>query len=648
MLNSAEKDYIVNLIQNNEPIPEDFKYKLFPVANKEYELVYAGKMRKEDLLANQDGSTPVPLQVEKVFNGKSHPPFSDEWQNMIVFGDNLQFLKTIYKNEDPIIKNKLKGKIKLVYIDPPFATTNDFKNQDGAKAYTDKISGAEFIEFLRRRLILLHEIMADDGSIFVHLDWKKAHYIKTILDEVFGESNFVNEIVWHYSDNFQGNVKGFANNHNVIFWYTKSQAYTSNKILIPLPKETKKDIRIWDKELKKLVSKRDENGKIVYTTLKEKKADDVWDIGQSSTTKSHAREFIDYPTQKPEELVRRIILAASNEGDIVFDCFAGSGTTAATAEKLNRKWVICDIGKLSHFTSQKRLLEIQNSYDIVRTTNNKKIYGKQAKEFITCTLGTYDLASALNLEFDNYKNFVSELFDIELKQVSINGYLFDGEKNGSPVIIFNYKLHSNSNIDDTFLGDVFSQVGSRLSGDRIYIVSPSQRVDYLTDYEEIGNIRFYFLKIPYQIIKELHQTEFKKFRQPRSKAKVNTLDESIGFSFNRTPRVKSKIKCVGHEIRIEILDFNSEEPGSNRTKEEKGGSGLELLSAIFVDRDYNGKEFIMTDFWFSDDAMYENGILSVSLPDIDVGNKMMIVYTDIYGNDFTESIDIKEIKDART
>ena len=87
-----------------------------------------------------------------------------------------------------------------------------------------------------------------------------------------------------------------------------------------------------------------------------------------------------------------------------------------------------DIGKLSHFTSQKRLLEIQKSYDIVNTTNTKKLYSKQAKEFITCTLGTYDLASALNLEFDNYKNFVSELFDIELKQVSINGYLFDGEK----------------------------------------------------------------------------------------------------------------------------------------------------------------------------------------------------------------------------
>ena len=126
MLNSTEKDYIVNLIQNNEPIPEDFKYKLFPVANKEYELVYAGKMRKEDILANQDGSTPVPLQVEKVFSGKSHPPFSDGWQNMIVFGDNLQFLKTIYKDEDPIIKNKLKGKIKLVYIDPPFATGGVF------------------------------------------------------------------------------------------------------------------------------------------------------------------------------------------------------------------------------------------------------------------------------------------------------------------------------------------------------------------------------------------------------------------------------------------------------------------------------------------------------------------------------------------
>lgn len=145
MLSKLEKDYLIDLLEKGQNIPEDFKYKLFPVEHKEYELAYAGKMRKEDLLADDDGSFPVPLQIEKVFNGEEHPTFNDGWKNLMVFGDNLQFLKTIYKNEDLIIKDKIKGKVKLVYIDPPFATSDDFQSKEGAKAYTDKKKGAEFM-----------------------------------------------------------------------------------------------------------------------------------------------------------------------------------------------------------------------------------------------------------------------------------------------------------------------------------------------------------------------------------------------------------------------------------------------------------------------------------------------------------------------
>ena len=146
MLNKAEKDYVIELIEKGESIPEDFKYKLFPVEHKEYELAYAGKMRKEDLLADDDGSFPMPLQLEKNFRNQEDDVNDDNWKNMIVFGDNLQFLKTVYKNEDPIIKDKVKGKIKLIYIDPPFATSDDFQGKDGSKAYTDKKAGAEFVE----------------------------------------------------------------------------------------------------------------------------------------------------------------------------------------------------------------------------------------------------------------------------------------------------------------------------------------------------------------------------------------------------------------------------------------------------------------------------------------------------------------------
>ena len=124
MLSKAEKDYLIELIEQGKEIPKDFKYKLFPVEQKEYELAYAGKMRKEDLLADDDGSFPVPLQAEKTFNNGEHADFADGWKNMIVFGDNLQFLKSVYKNEDPIIKDKVKGKVKLIYI-LAFVNEND-------------------------------------------------------------------------------------------------------------------------------------------------------------------------------------------------------------------------------------------------------------------------------------------------------------------------------------------------------------------------------------------------------------------------------------------------------------------------------------------------------------------------------------------
>ena len=213
MLSKAEKDYLVGLIEKGEQIPEDFRNKLFPVRHEEYELAYAGKMRREDLLANDDGSFPVPLQTEKVFFGTQE----DAWRNLIVSGDNLQFLKTVYKDEDPLIKGKVKGKVKLIYIDPPFATTDEFQNKEGAKAYNDKKKGAEFVEFLRRRLILAREMLAPDGSIYVHLDQKMSHYIKIIMDEIFGKHNSPTEIAWCYTGPSQaGNY--FPRKHDTILF----------------------------------------------------------------------------------------------------------------------------------------------------------------------------------------------------------------------------------------------------------------------------------------------------------------------------------------------------------------------------------------------------------------------------------------------
>ena len=237
-LSKYEIQDLIERLQKGKNIPDDYKYKLFPVKQKEYELVYGGKMRKEDVLANEDGVFPVPLQVEKIFNGK-RTAWKDGWRNIIAFGDNLQFLKTIYENKDPLIKDKVKGKVKLIYIDPPFATTDEFQNKEGAKAYNDKKKGAEFVEFFRRRLILAREILANDGSIYVHLDQKMSHYIKILMDEIFGKHFFRNELVWCYTGPSQTS-KYFVRKHDTIFFYTKSQNYifNTNDLRVPYKKST--------------------------------------------------------------------------------------------------------------------------------------------------------------------------------------------------------------------------------------------------------------------------------------------------------------------------------------------------------------------------------------------------------------------------
>lgn len=663
MLSKAEKDYLIDLLEKGESIPEDYKYKLFPVNHKEYELAYAGKMRKEDLLANDDGSFPVPLQIEKVFNDKENSNSDDNWRNMIVFGDNLQFLKTVYKNEDPIIKNTVKKKVKLIYIDPPFATSDDFQSKDGAKAYTDKKKGAEFIEYLRKRLIVAKEVLADDGSIYLHLDSKMGHYIKVLMDEIFPTFEF-SEIIWLCG--LMGSGDFFPKAHETIYCYRAKNAFFNPQNRLGLSKRITgaltKDEKGWyytrGREssggmncLKTYICDNPDCTKeeaIKFANSSRKQP--VWSvwIGKKEIAESYndfpvgtyaytSQDSTGYPTQKPELLLKRIILSSTKENDIIMDFFGGSGTTAAVAEKLGRRWITCDIGKLSFYTVQKRILQISGSRDLIKST---KKYGKIARPFATYSLGSYDLKSALDMEFNKYKEFVSGLFDIDLKENKIGGYNFEGKKDNNPVVVFNYNLHKDSNVDESFIADIHKHIGNKMNGGRIYIVTPSTRVDYITDYEEMNGIRYYFLKIPYQVIKELHQKDFKKFRQPRSKNGINALDESIGFSFNRTPVVNSDIAATDKTINVVIKSFTSEEPRSAKTIEEKKMSGFDFLSAVFVDRNYNGKEFIMTDVFFSDELKKSQDSLIIELDRKSVGEKIMVVYTDIFGNDLTECFSV--------
>ena len=622
-LNKNDIEFLVDCLKNKKEIPFEYKYALFPTKQKEYELVYAGKMRKEDILADNEEAKAVPLQVEKIFNGKKYPLYSKDWHNLLVFGDNLQILKTFYKNEDFLIKNKIKGKVKLIYIDPPFATESDFKSDKGQKAYSDKTKGAEFVEFLRKRLIVARELLADDGSIFVHLDWKKAHYIKLVLDEIFKENNFRNEIIWRYGKMANAS-KQFMKNHDSILFYSKTENTIFKNVKIVLDKPIKRLAReVVDGKLK---NARDEKGNIKYIHVIERTIDDVWD--DISRTMPASTEFIDYPTQKPEQLIRRVIEATTNEGDLVMDFFCGSGTTLAVAEKLNRRWIGCDIGKLAIYTTQKRLLEIKQSKDL---ENPKKKYNKPAKSFGVVASGLYDLGKIFALKKDKYICFVKDLFEIEeISKKQISGVEIDGKKRGFYTKIFPYWDFKNTSVDKKYLQELHKNIGKKIDG-RFYIIAPVNNVDFISDYYQIDNVHYYFLKVPYQIIKELHKVQFKKFRQPQSKKNINDLDEAIGFHFIRQPEVKSEIKKLKDKVILRIKKFKSAYAQDETGEKLKN---FKSLAMVLVDKNYKGDEFMMDDYYFVEDIA--NNKYKIEFPKKSCGKNIMAIYIDIYGNEFRE------------
>ena len=652
-LNEIDKKYLIGLIESGEQIPEDYKYVLFPNLQEEYELTYAGKMRKEDVLAGEDGTFPVPLQVERIFNGDKHPGFDDGWRNMIVFGDNLQFLKTINENKDPLIKDKVKGKVKLIYIDPPFATQDEFQNKEGAKAYSDKKKGSEFLEFIRRRLIVAKEILADDGAIYVHLDEKMADYIKAIMDEIFGKNNYRRQIIWFTktSSGYKTKAENWVRGHDVILYYVKSSRFKFNKqYILDYKKEYLARFKKVDEDGRKYRDDRSNGIRQYLDELNGIAINDVWDDIMSFQQAATANEIIGYPTQKPEELLARIIKASTNEGDLIMDFFGGSGTSMAVAEKLGRRWITCDLGKLSYLTMQKRILQIQDSQSL----DKKSKYNKPAKSFITCKLGMYDLGTTLNLEWDKYKEFVAQLFEYDIKEVKTSGIEFDGEKRGFPVKVFNYIEHKESAVDYGYISELHKSLKSKRYS-RVYIVAPATRVDFIADYEEIDNTRYYFLKVPYEMIEELHKTPFTKLRQPRSKNDVNDIEEMKGFQFIYTPEVECSLESGVKDTILKVSKFTSDPLNGCKT------DNFSTLSSVFVNYDYNGEEFLMDDvrFWSEieskkkDDkdtqVIYKDSEptgIEWSIPTKLLGEKTVFIFTDIYGNDVTVTLSKEKNNEA--
>ena len=353
-------------------------------------IVAEGKREVEKIRERLESSNKITLQTNEyvlpvikdhnLFTGEYQEINEQNWFNRLCYGDNLMVMQALLTGDKSTGLPSMRGKIDLIYIDPPYDSKADYRTKitlPGGDidlrptvleqfAYSDtwKDGTVSYLKNIYPRLYLMRELLSDKGSIYVHLDWHVAHYVKLLLDEIFGKDVFKNEIIWAYS-RWANVSQSFQRMHDNIFFYTKNMQGIFNEQRIQLDDKRKRNlVQIIDG---KKVSMRDENGNVVYREQTDKpvsdfwdeldfyKNDDIWDdiyqVGKNG------KERLDYATQKPEALLERIIKASSNEDSIVADFYAGSGTTGAVAEKLGRRWIMSDLGKPANMIMRKRLID---------------------------------------------------------------------------------------------------------------------------------------------------------------------------------------------------------------------------------------------------------------------------------------------------
>ena len=383
---------------------------------------------------------------------------NNEWKNKLFWGDNLQVMGHLLKD--------YKGKIDLIYIDPPFDSKTDYKKRIELhgkskkykfeeKQFSDTWVNDDFLQFMYERLIIMRELLSDKGCIYLHCDWHKSHHLRMIMDEVFGSENFVNEIIWHYSG--AGTPKGcWAKRHDNIFLYSKTSKYTFNA------DDIRTDYSVATIERFSHTINNVRNG-INFGTQSlnplGKYPEDVLDIPIEAPS---ANVRTGYPTQKPEALIERIIKASSNYGDLIFDCFMGSGTTQTVAMKLGRRFIGADINLASIHTATKRLLSV------AKQLNNDFLNEIKYTNFEVYNVNNYGI-------FSNpvkAKELIIESLGIHAFSKSD---LWDGELNGRVIKIMPINRITNKDDLKCILGNLPYDVYRKRNND-----NPNQPVERIT------------------------------------------------------------------------------------------------------------------------------------------------------------------------
>jgi len=707
-LSDGEKRDIIKFLEQNKPLPDKYRFLLFK-DDREVELVWNGK-------TNEVTSSVLPFQtIEHIDEPRSEGKIELQdtlfdtsgrqisgWTNKLIWGDNKLILSSL-KNGQLRKEIEAQGGLKLVYIDPPFDVGADFsmdikigEGEDG-ESFTKKPSvieevayrdtwgkGADsFIAMIYERLKLIRDLLAPDGSIYVHCDYRVNSYMRLALDEIFGNDNFINEVIWYYSQGGKGQ-EYFARKHNTIFLYGKTPTPFFDQKSVRLPFTPHKQ----DSSGKNYGGRMgvDENGreyvekwgtgkkKLYRYYLDEGKTpEDVWTDIQS--IQSGASERHDYPTQKPESLLERIIKASSKEGDIIADFFCGSGTTLAVAEKLGRKWIGSDLGRFGIHTSRKRLIGVQRemkkegknfrAFEILnigkyerehyvgvnndlREEERQRQKEQKEREFVSLILSAYK-AEPVN----SFKSFVGKKrdrlvavgpIDVPVASDFINQIIAEAKQKGITkvdVLGFDYEM-----------GLDFSE--AKKDGiDVQFKIIPREVFDRKA--VEKGQVKFY--DVAYIDIKPIIK---------KSTLAIELTDFSVFYNQDNTGEIEEKLKPGGAKVVIEngqVIKLSKDKKTEIIEREILTKKWSDWVDYWAVDFDFESKKeiirvtdektgeekevwtggYIFENEWQSFRTK-KNRVLELTSAAKEVGkgkHKIAVKVVDIFGNDTTRVIDIK-------
>jgi len=630
----------------------------------------------------------------QIFPEDKYPDnYPKDWKNKLIWGDNKLIMSSL-------IKQGWAGKINLIYIDPPFFTGSDFTIRTNLgdekiekepsiieeRAYKDTWSDgiASYIKYMYERLLLMRELLAENGSIYVHLDWHVGHYVKVMMDEIFGYENFRNEIIFKRTPGHHL-AAGLDVMTDSILFYTKSNNYVYNQQYQELTekeldekfpyieKETgrrfthqkleqasnvysKNEIRIiqgkklktnlgWRWTQETIDERLSKNPYLIYWTKKGKpryktytdeyegrKIGNLWD--DITLISSNSQEALGYATQKPEDLIRRIILQSSNEGDIVADFFCGSGTTLAVSEKLGRRWIGSDLSKFAIQITRKRLLNIHNSKDLI--TGNDKKYSNPAKQFELWNIGNYETVYWQEKQ-DEYLSFMLKIYQSQ----PLNGFRYLHGRKGdraihigplnAPVTMEDVEkvvieCRNNSFSKVNILGWEWSYEVNELAKTSAKKNGVDLKLIQIPSVNEIKSSLVGFdlqlLKVPDQIIEK----ELIKY-----------------INFPEVAYLEIENKLNGKEVILKIVDFQLSPTAELAEIASKVKDSRELIDYWAIDWDYKGDTF--HNQWQSF-RIKKNPIVDYQAIHkySDVGvYEIMVKVVDVFGNDTNKILKV-EIK----